>query len=387
MLSSFSNVLLFAALFAVVYILYRKRKGKGKREVTYRSVETKKTEVLESEHKTTALVTGGSGVLGREIVRCLIEDGGYRIYSLDLTIPESEDRNPDVYSYVQVDITDIDNLKLALKDIEVVFHSAGLIPTFVGHTKKDFYNVNATGTECVVSASKACGVKRLVYTSTAVVVISSDPNQVIENMIEFLPYPKQTRDDYGGSKAIGEKCVLAANGAGSLLTCALRPFRIMNKEWVKKADLSYFGDGSARQQFIPVDTAAKVHMLVEKKLRSEGEASSIAGKAYFLSLEDNYSYFELAQFVASERGGGENPSSVPLWMITILVYLNAFVYRVFGKVLVHSALRIDTIPFLSKTHTVSSALGRKEIGWEDKRTWKEVIHEMNRETSETKKEQ
>ena len=64
-------------------------------------------------------------------------------------------------------------------------------------------------------------------------------------------------------------------------------------------------------------------------------------------------------------------------MITVLVYLNAFVYSVFGKVLVHSALRIDTILYISKTHTVSSALGRKEIGWEDKRTWKEVIHEMN----------
>lgn len=271
-----------------------------------------------------------------------------------------------------------------------MFHSAGLIPKFVGYTKKDFHNVNATGSDCVVSACKACGVKRLVYTSSVAVVVSSDPNQVTENLNESSPYPKQTRDDYGASKTIGEKCVLAANGKDGLLTCALRPHRIMTKEWVKTGDIGYFGDGSARQQFTPVDTAAKVHILVEKKLKLEGEVSLIAGKAYFLCLEDSYSLFELSHFVASERGGGENPSSVPMWMTNVLVYLNTFVYKVFGKVLVHSALRIDTLPYLFKNHTVSSALGRKDIGWEDKRTWKDVVHEMSREMSnskETKKEQ
>ena len=387
MLSSFSNVLLFAALFTILYILYRKRKGKGKREVTYRSVETKKVEVLESVGKTTALVTGGSGVLGREVVRCLIEDGGYRVYSLDLTIPESEHRSPDVYSYIQVDITDIDNLKLALSGIEVVFHTAGLTPMFVGHTEKDFYDVNATGTQCVVSACKACGVKRLVHTSTVNVMISSDPNQVLDNMDESSPYPKQTKDAYSGSKTIGEKCVLAANENGSLLTCALRLHQIMTKEVVKASEVHYIGDGLARQQFIPVDTAANVHMLVEKKLRLGGEASLIAGKAYFLCLQDSYSFLELTEFIASERG--EVAGSVPLWVATLLVYFNTFVYKVFGRVPVHSAFRIDTLPLATLSYTFSNALGRRDIGWEDKRSWKDVIRQMVQETSsgsESKKE-
>ncbi len=57
---------------------------------------------LKSEGKIKAVVTGGSGSLGKQIVRCLIEDGNYLIYSLDLFIPAEKDRNDDVYSYIQV---------------------------------------------------------------------------------------------------------------------------------------------------------------------------------------------------------------------------------------------------------------------------------------------
>ncbi len=101
-LSSFSNILLFAVLFAVIYIMYRQRKTKGKREVSYRTVESKQAEAMKSEGKIKAVVTGGSGSLGKQIVRCLIEDGNYLIYSLDLFIPAEKDRNDDVYSYIQV---------------------------------------------------------------------------------------------------------------------------------------------------------------------------------------------------------------------------------------------------------------------------------------------
>ena len=383
-LSSVSNILLFAVLFGAIYAMYRQRKNKGRRQVDYRTVETKKTEVLEAEGKINALVTGGSGALGREIVRQLIEDGGYRVYSLDLIIPDEEDRNEDVYSYVQADITDRDSLRLALNNIEVVYHTAAIIPDFVGYTTQDFYNVIAMGTENVVSVCKVHKVKRLIYTSSVNVMINSDPNQVIENLDDSTPYPKQNREAYGGAKAVAEKCVIGANGSNGLLTCVLRPCTLIGPNNVGFELMQIFGKGLAMSQISPVDTTAKVHILAEKKLLSEGGASLIAGKPYIVALEEPYTNRELAELIASEQFGTK-PSTVPVWVATLLAYFNIFAYNLTGKAVTH-ALRLDTLSYVTKNHTFSSARGRREIGWEDKRTWKDAVRQFIKEAEESKKD-
>ncbi len=68
-----------------------------------------------------------------------------------------------------------------------------------------------------------------------------------------------------------------------------------------------------------------------------------------------------------------------------MVYFNEYVYRVIGKAPISPMLRIDMFDFMIKTHTYSSALGRKEIGWEDPRSWKDVVRELIKEGKASKK--
>ncbi len=361
--------------------MYRQRKTKGKREVSYRTVESKKAEALRSEGKIKAVVTGGSGSLGKQIVRCLIEDGNYLIYSLDLFIPDEENRNDNVYSYIQADIFDKDSLGIALKDTEVVFHTAGIIPNFVGYTKQDFYDVIATGTENIVSVCKELRVKRLIYTSTVNVMVQN--NLTVDNLDETTPYPEQCRGAYDSAKIVAEKCILGTNGMDGILTCALRPCFIADSKSIESFGQLYFGDGLYKQMLIPPDTVARIHILVEKKLRVEGLASKIAGKAYNVAFEDSFTHRELAEFVASEKGG--EAGSIPIWVLKLMVHFNEYVYRVIGKAPISPMLRIDAFDYMIKSHTYSSALGRKEIGWEDPRIWKDVVRELIKEGKESKK--
>ena len=384
-LSSVSNILLFAVLFGAIYAMYRQRKSKGKRQVDYRTVETKKTEVMDAEGKIKALVTGGSGALGREIVRQLIEDRGYRVYSLDLIIPDEEDRNEDVYSYIQADITDRDSLRLALRDIEVVYHTAAIVPMFVGYTTQDFYNVIARGTENVVAVCKEHKVKRLIYTSSVNVMISSDPNQDTVGIDETTPYPKHPREPYGGAKIVAEKCVLGANSEEGMLTCALRPCLLADVKVIKDNGSWYFGDGSHRQVLIPADTAAKIHILAEKKLQNEGCSSVVAGSAYIVALKDSFTHREYAEFIAGEQS--EKAHSIPMWLLRFLVYFNEYSYRLSGWAPVSRLLRLDMIEFMTRSHTYSGALGQREIGWEDNRTWKDVVRELLKQNGAAKKRQ
>ena len=125
-LSIFNNVAIFAILFLLVYALFRRARSRGKRKTLYRKVAVNEQE---EGSKVRALVTGGSGCLGRELVRSLLEDGGYTVYSMDLTIPDEAKRHPAVAAYLQLDMQDTEELEIALRDVtpEVVFHVAGLL--------------------------------------------------------------------------------------------------------------------------------------------------------------------------------------------------------------------------------------------------------------------
>jgi nucleoside-diphosphate-sugar epimerase len=71
--------------------------------------------------------------------------------------------------------------------------------------------VNVRGTKNVLSACMRAGtVRRLVYTSTASVVIDGTD---IQNGDESMPYPRYHLDTYSASKAHAERLVIAANGS------------------------------------------------------------------------------------------------------------------------------------------------------------------------------
>jgi nucleoside-diphosphate-sugar epimerase len=76
------------------------------------------------------------------------------------------------------------------------------------------------GTKAVIAAAVACGVPKLVYTSSAGVTFNGP--DIIDGD-ERLPYPEKAMDAYNESKARAEQIVLEANDKGGLLTVAIRP--------------------------------------------------------------------------------------------------------------------------------------------------------------------
>jgi sterol-4alpha-carboxylate 3-dehydrogenase (decarboxylating) len=83
-----------------------------------------------------------------------------------------------------------------------------------------FHKVNVEGTKTIIAAAVECGVRKLVFTSSAGVVFNGED---IINVDERVPFPDIPMDAYNDTKAKAEKLVLEANGKGGLLTVALRP--------------------------------------------------------------------------------------------------------------------------------------------------------------------
>ncbi len=392
---SCGSLLIFAVLVGILYVLYRRRQARSRRStVSYRRVEVNSEAAERDGDAVTVLVTGGNGVLGSSLIKCLLKAGGYRVHSLDLWIPEKGKRNPEICSYIQADITNLNDMVMALQGIETVFHTAALIPN-VKCSDADYYRVNTQGTGTVVEACKRCGVKRLVYTSTIAVVVSNDPKQDLDGVDETLPYPRTPLNAYTGAKAAAEKLVLQANGENGFVTCAMRPGGLLGhtSPFFQRMGKAYIGDGLQVFNFllVPVDAVARAHVLAEQKLR-QGQSSVAAGKAYNLCIDDRLVYREYQGYEPNAPvsiWGLPPPYSIPYWVAAVFAYLNRWIYVCTGKSpFMTTAAPINLTLLVHSKQVFSSARAHKELGWEELPPWREIVKALVKEAkTNTKKDQ
>ena len=148
-----------------------------------------------------ALVTGGGGFLGSRIAQMLHARGDEVVVLGRRTYPHHEQVG---IRTIHADIRDPESVRRACAGMEIVFHEAA-IPGIWGE-RKVFEEVNMDGTRHVIDACRACGVGKLVHTSTPSVVFGEEPLCGVD---ESQPYPARYLADYPRTKAAAERMVLA----------------------------------------------------------------------------------------------------------------------------------------------------------------------------------
>jgi 3beta-hydroxy-Delta5-steroid dehydrogenase / steroid Delta-isomerase len=172
------------------------------------------------------LVTGGSGFVGANLVRELL-DRGHDVRSFDRA-PSPLPQHQRLQTVVG-DITDAANVADAVVDVDTVFHTAAVIDLMGGGSapaRERSFAVNVGGTKTLIQAARAAGAKRFVYTASNSVVMGG---QRIVNGDETISYTTRFKDLYTETKVEAEKFVLAANGVDGLLTCSIRPSGIWGR--------------------------------------------------------------------------------------------------------------------------------------------------------------
>ncbi|MDT7765453.1 MAG: 3beta-hydroxy-Delta5-steroid dehydrogenase / steroid Delta-isomerase, partial [Mycobacterium sp.] len=178
------------------------------------------------------LVTGGSGFVGANLVTELL-DRGHQVRSFDRA-PSPLPAHPRL-EVIEGDICDQQTVSAAVDGIDTIFHTAAIIDLMGGASVTEEYRqrsfaVNVTGTQNLVHAAQAAGVKRFVYTASNSVVMGG---QRISGGDETLPYTERFNDLYTETKVAAERFVLSQNaspdGGAGLLTCSIRPSGIWGR--------------------------------------------------------------------------------------------------------------------------------------------------------------
>jgi len=170
------------------------------------------------------LVTGGTGFLGRHLVRALLE-GGHEVRALVRRDALSLERAG--AELVRGDVLEPATLAPALEGVDVCYHLAGAVQHRGEPTA--LYRLHVDGTRHVLAAA-AGKVDRVVHVSTSgTVAVSTDPDAVFD---ESAPYATEVvrRWPYYLSKIYAEKVAFEAHARGDVPVVVLNPSLLLGPE-------------------------------------------------------------------------------------------------------------------------------------------------------------
>ncbi|MFT3909146.1 MAG: NAD-dependent epimerase/dehydratase family protein [Ferruginibacter sp.] len=146
------------------------------------------------------LVTGGAGLVGKELIVQLLAQG--KTVRAIYNKTQIKDINNQKLQQVQCDILDVITLEEVMEGIDEVYHCAGFI-SYVPKDASKLYKINVEGTANMVNAALNAGIKKLVHVSS--IAALGEPTKagaMIDEQMEWTGSGK--KNNYGRSKYLGE---------------------------------------------------------------------------------------------------------------------------------------------------------------------------------------
>ena len=165
----------------------------------------------------TSFVTGGSGFVGRALVRALLARGEH-VRALARSRGAADTlRALGPVEVVDGDLDDRAALTRGATGAEVVYHSAATVTDW--GDPAEFHRINVVGTENMLGAAQAGGARRFVHVSTEAVLADGRP---IVRADETRPRTTRPVGLYPRTKGLAEEAVLRAT-TDTLSTVIMRP--------------------------------------------------------------------------------------------------------------------------------------------------------------------
>jgi nucleoside-diphosphate-sugar epimerase len=161
------------------------------------------------------LVTGATGLLGSHLIKEL-QQRREQIRALVLPLENADQLVEQGVEVVRGDISDANTLGPAVKDIEILFHLAGMMG--VWRPLAEYRLVNVTGSENLYHAAQHAGVRRYVHTSSHT-VYGLGYSRFLTEHDALRPDP----DPYSLSKAEGDRLMRRLLLSSPVETVILRP--------------------------------------------------------------------------------------------------------------------------------------------------------------------
>jgi UDP-glucose 4-epimerase len=258
-----------------------------------------------------AVVTGGAGFIGSELVHQLAERGD-EIEILDTLVSGKRENVDDVLGervrLHEIDIRDDAAVRAIIEGADVVFHLACRGVRHSLHAPRDNHDVNATGTLQLLVHARDAGVSRFVHVSSSEVYGTARWAPMTEE------HPTFPHTVYGASKLAGECYARAFHDTYGYPVVIVRPFNAYGLRGHHEGDsgevipkfmlrsiarkpMVIFGDGTQTRDFTHVSDTARAILALAGSDAAVGATVNV-GSGRELSIN------ELAEIIAGVTGAG-----------------------------------------------------------------------------------
>jgi nucleoside-diphosphate-sugar epimerase len=310
-----------------------------------------------------AFVTGGSGFVGTRLIAALVERG-VEVRALARSEASAIAVRGAGAEPVRGDLDAVAEMTEGMKDCDVVFHAAAHVKT---HGKlAEFMKANVTGTENVLAAARAAGVKRFVHIGTEAVLADGKP---IVRADETRAYPAKHAGHYPTTKARAEQAVLNANAVG-FETVVVRPRAIWGKgdntalpelvAAVKSGRFRWIGDGKYLTSTCHVANVVEGALLAAEKGRG--------AETYFLTDGEPIVFREWVTGMLGTQGVEIPDKHVPKWVVKTAATLTAWMKR--------PPVTKTELALIAHEVTVDDSKARRELGYVGKMSREAGLAEM-----------
>ncbi len=309
------------------------------------------------------LVTGGSGHLGANLVRGLLDQGAsVRVVARGGSGNQALD-GLDV-ERVEGDVRDYQSMLAAVRGCARVFHAAALISIAPSTPQRDreLFETNVVGTRNVLRAAREAGAKRVVVTGsvTAVGPCLDDPSRRSDEDVPFYPFDQVP--SYAHTKAWAEHECLKAAALGQDVVIATS-CAIIGPHDFKPSDagrlLLDFASGNLRAyvpggvEYVAARDVVQGHLLAMERGRT--------GHRYILSTEFR-SIDSLLEHYEKVTGRPRPRVRIPAPLATVMARVSSLTLARMAPS-VPQRLTPAAVHFLRSQRQVDNTKARTELGY------------------------
>jgi nucleoside-diphosphate-sugar epimerase len=301
-------------------------------------------------------LTGATGYTGSRLLGLLLARG-HDVRALFRPSSARPDGST-AASWIEGDLRDRAAAERLVDGTDAVVHVAAVYRT-AGHPDAYYRDVNVGGTERLLEAAAAAGVRRFVHTST--VGVHGDVKEPPADETS----PIAPGDVYQTTKAEAEALALSFHRGRGLPVVVVRPGAIYGPgetrllklfRAIARGRYAIVGSGRAFYHPVYIDDLLQGYLLALDRAEGVGEAFILAGPRYVTQRE-------LAALVARHTGGRVWPFRVPA---APLRWAGALVEAVCVPLGVEPPLHRRRVEFWTKSRAFSIEKARRVLGFDPK---------------------
>jgi nucleoside-diphosphate-sugar epimerase len=302
-------------------------------------------------------ITGGSGYVGRNLIRHFIARG-VEVVALARSTQSTEVVRALGATPLIGDLAD-PRLADAMRGCEMLIHAAA--DTDHGRGTVEQWRTNLDGTKAVFGAARAAGVQRAVYLSSESVLLDCRP---LVNANEACPFPRRPAGAYSASKGAAERAALAS-ATPEFAVMAVRPRMVWGRD-----------DTTALPQLVAMATSGQLAFIDGGHYRTS--TTHIAnlcagielalwrgrsGEAYFITDGAPVEFRAIVTGLLETQGIVAPDKTVPRWLLRCMATIgDALATLSNGRIVAPITRQVFATSAVEVTVDITKA--RSELGYE-----------------------